>query len=229
MSMTEQAMPQERASLIVVTRFDGERVTQEAKPEPKKHKPRKLPKALSPEQTEQFFGSMRTKCATAKRNMAMFQTMLRAGLRVSEVCDLSVPNVDLEMGVIHVQNGKGGVDRNLPIGSCLMEWLVQWSKIRPQNSPYFFCAIKGTRIMPRYINQVLERLSNESGVYIQDGLKQGPVHAHCLRHTFATNMLRKGLNLPQIQKLMGHSSIQITQIYLMVTDEELDAAVKALG
>ena len=218
--------------LLIVSRYDGvQSVAQEVeeKSEVKHRTLKKLPKALSPQQVDQLLSKISLKCPTSKRNMAIFQTMLKAGLRVSEVCNLTPADVNLEKGNIYVQCGKGQKDRMLPIGQCLMNWLKKWDSIRPQQSQYFFCTLQGGQLDPRYLNQVLERLSVKSGVFIQDRLKQGPVHCHCLRHTYATDLLRRGLNLPQIQKLMGHASIATTQVYLYVSDEELDAAVKALG
>ena len=229
MAMAEQTMAQERAKLIVVTRFDGERVAQESKPEPKKRTPKKLPKIITQEQVEKLLAQINVKCSTGLRNMVIFQVAYKAGLRVSEICDLRPADVDLVKGDIFVQLGKGSKDRHVKIGSCLIDWLSKWSKIRPE-SEYFFCAVnKGTRILPRYLNQVLERLSNRANVYVQDGPTQGPVHMHILRHCFASNLLDSKVNLRQIQQLMGHTSISTTERYLHINDVELDAVIKALG
>jgi len=199
-------------------------------PKVKKRRAKKLPKALNPQQVEKLLAPIKIKCSTGLRNKTILLVMLKAGLRVSEVTNLTPADVDLSKGMILVQQGKGGRDRVIPIGEELMEWLNRWDETRPSGAQYFFCAVnKGTQLLPRYINQVLERLSNESGVFIQDGAKQGPVHAHCLRHTYATNLLEQGVNIREIQELLGHSSVSTTQIYASVNMVHLDAKIKALG
>lgn len=194
----------------------------------KKHAGRKLPKVLSPQQVEKLFRPINTDCPTGLRNRTIFQVMLKAGLRVSEACDLQLANIDFDENMIHVINGKGGVDRNVPMGPCLIDWLQRWDEIRPQ-AEYFFCAIKGTRLSPRYLNQVLERLSEKSGVCLQDGLKQIPISCHKLRHTCATSWLKDGLSLPDIQRLLGHKNINTTMIYLDVSMDDLKKKITALG
>ena len=197
----------------------------------KKHKGRKLPKVLSPKMIEALFEPINLKCKTGLRNRVAFEVMLNAGLRVAEVCDLQKSSIDFEENMIHVQNGKGGTDRNIPIGSasCLREWLQKWDEKRPQESRFFFCSLKGTQLIPRYFNTVLHRLSEKTGVYLQDDLEQIPVSNHKLRHTCATTWLKNGFSLPEIQRLLGHKSINTTMIYLDVSMDDIRAKIDALG
>lgn len=218
----ETLTPAQRAAIEVILDAD----TDEEKP--KKRKARKLPKALKPEEVNRLFAAINTDTKTGLRHRAIYETMYRAGLRVSEVCDLAPADVDLQNGKIYVQLGKGDRDRIVPIGSTLTEWLQWWADIRPQ-SDYFFCSFKGTQLRRNQLNATLKRLSEKSGVFIQDGHTKKPVSCHKLRHSYATSLLSKGLNLAQIQKLMGHKDLTTTQVYLHITDEELDAAIKALG
>lgn len=231
MAMAEQQLTQERANLLIVSRYDGvSAIPQQVEKTPEKHKGRKLPKVLSPQQIEKLFRPINTDCKTGLRNRAIFETMLCAGLRVSEICDLTPACVDFAEDMIHVLNGKGGNDRNIPIRPSLKEWLEKWDEIRPQQAEFFFCAVnKGTQLLPRYLNQVLERLSNEAGVYLQDDLKQIPVSCHKLRHTCATNWLKEGFSLPDIQRLLGHKNINTTMVYLDVSMDDLKVKIKALG
>ena len=235
MAMSEQAITQQAPSLLIMTRYDGIQVVAQeeekgSEVEVKKHTPRKLPKVLSPKMVEKLFAEINIKCSSGLRNRAMLEIMLRAGLRISEMCSLVPGNIDFDEKMIHVINGKGGVDRNIPIGPCLIEWLQKWDAIRPQRSEYFFCAVnKRTPILPRYVNQVLERLSERSGVYLQEGLEKMPVSNHKLRHTYACGLLREGFNLPEIQRLMGHKSINTTMVYLSVSMEDLKAKIEKMG
>jgi len=194
----------------------------------KKHKGRKLPKVLNSQQIDKLFAPINIECKTGLRNRTIYETMLCAGLRVSEICNLAPGSVDFDEDMIHVLDGKGGVDRNVPIRPSLREWLEKWDEIRPRDSEFFFCALKGTQLIPRYLNQVLERLSNKSGVFLQDGLRQVPVSCHKLRHTCATNWLREGFSLPEIQRLLGHSNIQTTMIYLEVSMEDIRSKMMKL-
>jgi len=229
--MAEQVMAQERPSLVIMTRWDGEQVPQKEVKTPEKHKGRKLPKVLSPAMVNKLFRNINTDCRTGLRNRAALETMLCAGLRISELCDLKPGCVDFTENMIHVINGKGGTDRNIPIRPSLKEWLLMWDEIRPQQAEFFFCAVnKCTQLLPRYFNQVLERLSIKGDVYLQDDeLNPIPVSCHKLRHTCATNWLRDGFSLPDIQRLLGHKNINTTMVYLEVNMDDLKAKMSALG
>lgn len=198
-----------------------------AKKEKNKKYSRKIPKALLPEQVEALLGKINVKCPTGLRNRVMFECMARAGLRVSEVVNLTPDHIDLENGWIHVQHGKGDKDRDVPIPDSLRKWLEKWLQSRPE-SGWLFATSNGKPIMPRYLNQVLERLSKRSGVYLRDGAKKKPVHAHVLRHTAATYWLNQGLNLREVQELLGHANIGTTQVYTHVRPETLKKKLKNL-
>ena len=106
-------------------------------PEVKHRKAKKLPKTISKEQFATLIGHISTRYNTGKRNVCMLEVMYFAGLRVAEVCSLTLADINLETGKISVQNGKGGKDRLVPIGSELMKSLSKWFSVRPE-SIYFF-------------------------------------------------------------------------------------------
>lgn len=190
--------------------------------EKKPRKPRKLPKVLSQKQLDRLFSKINVKCPTGLRNRTAYETMLQAGLRVGEVTALVPANIDFDEDMIHVINGKGGVDRNVPMKPDLKEWLLKWNEQRPSEAEYFFCAVKGTQLIPRYFNTVLHRLSERTDTYLQDGLNRLPVSCHKLRHTCATRWLSKDkLSLPEIQRLLGHTHINTTMIYLSVSMDDI--------
>lgn len=231
MAMTEQAITQQVPGLLIASRYDGVSViAQEQEEKPEKRKGRKLPKVLSPAMVNKLFRNINTDCKTGLRNRVALETMLCAGLRISELCDLKPACIDFTENMIHVINGKGGTDRNIPIRSSLKEWLERWDEERPQQAEYFFCAVnKGTQLLPRYFNQVLERLSIKGDVYLQDDdLNPIPVSCHKLRHTCATNWLKEGFSVPDIQRLLGHKNINTTMVYIDVSMDDLKAKMSAL-
>lgn len=194
----------------------------------KKRKAKKLPKTISEEQFNKIIKNISTRYNTGRRNVAMLDIMYRAALRVAEVCSLTPADVNLETGMLLVQDGKGGKDRQVPIGSELMESLSKWASVRP-DSVYFFCTHKGGQVSTRYIRAMLERESKQAGVLLQDKDTKKPVNPHALRHSAATNWLNNGLSIRDVQELLGHESLNTTQKYLHVTMKDLDAKIKALG
>ena len=98
----------------------------------------------------------------------MLMMMYRDGLRVSEVANLALSDVNFEDNTIYVQQGKGKKDRLLPLDAEVKTACQEWLKIRPE-SEYFFCTLKGGILNTRYIRDVCYRKSTEAGVFIQDG------------------------------------------------------------
>lgn len=148
-------------------------------------------------------------------------TMYGAGLRNSEVCNLTVPDVDIENGLIYVQQGKYGVDRYVPMTDDILKATKAWLEFRPK-SEFFFCTLKGGQLDTRYIREMTYRISEKAGVYIQDGREKKKVSPHKLRHSFATDLLKSGdFNIREVQELLGHSNISTTQVYTHVAIEDI--------
>lgn len=194
-----------------------------------KRKKRKLPKVLSEPEINLMFSVPNIKTKSGIKNRAMLETMYRAGLRVSEVCNLTPSDVNLAQGDIYVQDGKGGKDRHVSIGSRLCEWLKKWDEVRPE-SEWYFCTFQGNQTQTIQVRAMCYRISKKAGVFIQDGKKRKPVSPHVLRHSYATRLLESGeLNLREIQQLLGHENLSTTQMYTHVCNKALDAKIKALG
>ena len=192
---------------------------QEVKPQ--KRKGRKLPKVLKPGDADIFLSALNTKTFMGLRDRCILDVMYSCGLRVSEVCNLQVEDVDLEEGYFFIQQGKGNKDRTVPMDADLIGWLQKWVERRPQQAQYFFCTAKGGKLSTRQIRKKCEIVSEKSGVYIRDGENKKPVHPHTLRHCCFTELLEAGFSLPEIQELAGHTSINTTAIYLHVRPEAL--------
>lgn len=186
----------------------------------------KLPKIIDQKSVKKMLSCVNLSCPTGIRNYAIIIIMYRAGLRVSEVCNLRLADVNFDTGLIYVQQGKCGKDRYVPMDNDIMTSLQAWLKIRPE-SEYFFCTLQGGQLDTRYVREVCYRLSTKAGVYIQDGTKKKPVSPHKLRHTMATELLKsKDFNIREIQTLLGHSSINTTMVYTHVVMDELQEKIK---
>jgi integrase/recombinase XerC len=153
--------------------------------------------------------------AVALRDTAVVELLYAAGLRVAELCALDRSGVDLEGRTVLVR-GKGNKERRLPIHDGCAESLARWLAVgRPllatEESPAgaVFLKRRGHRLDPREVRRVLDRRSPV------------PTHPHALRHSFATHLLDGGADLRVVQELLGHSSLQTTQVYTHVSKERL--------
>lgn len=151
------------------------------------------------------------------------RTLSLTGLRVSELCDLSLDDVNLDNRVISVIDGKGGKDRQVPISEELYNYLNDYIiKYRPDvDSSNFFAIEKTGSLSPQYINRVLKMTTKKL-----DWTKH--ITAHILRHSFATNLIRNDAPLPAVQKLLGHSDLRVTSRYIHQNIDELQDAVNLL-
>lgn len=149
-------------------------------------------------------------------------TLFYTGLRISECVNLQVQHVDFQNKVIHVIKGKGNKDRNVPMNKNLYAILENYSNtIMVKDSKYFFATEKSKSITPAYVNRV-----------INDTVKKlkwsKHVSAHILRHSFASNLIKNGVNLVHVQKLLGHSNLKVTSIYTHANMEDLEESINTL-
>lgn len=188
---------------------------------------RKLPKVLNQEQVSKFLSVINTSTITGKRQMAIIMVMLKCGLRVSEVCKMTRADIDFDRHTLYIQMGKGNKDRYVPMSNTVEDCIREWLKIAPE-SKWLFSTFNGKQSAARNIREIVYSLSKRSGVYLQDGTEQKLVHPHSLRHTYATELMNRGIGITDIQKLLGHSYISTTQIYLSVSIEDLIGKVRLL-
>jgi site-specific recombinase XerD len=146
------------------------------------------------------------------RNRALLGVMIYAGLRAAETLNLLMTDVDMTSSVIHVRCGKGAKDRLVPIGSTLRLYLLEYLRDRERagkRSAFLFTPVREDQgLAMSGLKRMIARTRKKSGVDFS---------AHRLRHTFATLMLEGGCDLFSLQKMMGHSDIQTTTIYLSAT------------
>ena len=144
----------------------------------------------------------------ARRDRAMLELLYSSGLRLAELVDTDVEDVDLHDGVIRVI-GKGSKARLVPVGryaiEALKRWLVLRRNWRPQDDALFVTK-RGTRLGPRAVQQRVALWARRQDVGV-------PVHPHMLRHSFASHLLESSGDLRTVQELLGHADISTTQVY----------------
>ena len=145
--------------------------------------------------------------------------MLDTGLRVSEVCNLDRNDIDLEDGSARVYGGKGDKDRLVLFTRRTLERIHAWIPIREarvrDEDFAFLLNSAGRRLQPRGVQRLMDSLAQDAG------LPKGKLTPHVLRHNFATGLLERGADLVTIQRLLGHSSIATTRVYLEISDQTL--------
>jgi len=171
--------------------------------------PKPLPRSLRDQEVERLFGVIK-----GKRDIAMFKLMLRCGLRVEEVSNLSLGDIDLKKRRILVQQGKGRKDRVVYISDDAHDALVAYLKIRSHyRVKKVFLVEKGTYkgqpISVRGIQKRIEYYAKKTGL---------KVSCHRLRHTMATQLLNAEAEVETIQDLLGHNWITTTQRYCKVSN-----------
>ncbi len=171
--------------------------------------PKPLPRSLRDQEVERLFGVIK-----GKRDIAIFKLMLRCGLRVEEVSNLSLGDIDLKRRRILVQQGKGGKDRVVYISDDAHDALIAYLKFRSHHRvKKVFLVEKGTYkgkpISVRGIQKRIEYYAKKTGL---------KVSCHRLRHTMATQLLNAEAEVETIQDLLGHNWITTTQRYCKVSN-----------
>lgn len=177
---------------------------------------RKLPKTLDVDQVAGCLDAG-TDSVLEIRDVAMFELFYSSGLRLMELVNLNLPDLDLNDQSLRVQSGKGGKARILPIGmkaiSALQNWLAH-RVARNETELAVFLSKKGSRLNPRTVEIRLKQWC------IKKGISQH-IHPHMLRHSFASHLLQSSQDLRAVQELLGHSNISTTQIYTHLDFEHL--------
>lgn len=169
----------------------------------------KLPRTLTRDQANAImFGAM----SLGFRTKAVFKTFLYTGLRKMELVNLEPEHVDLDNRSIFINEGKGGKDRVVPISSSLAVTLAKWEKVRSEHLRYFNMSDSVVKRQKKKIEEAV-------------GFK---FKIHSLRHTAATMMLRSGIDIRTVQKILGHSDIKTTLLYLSFDMEHMRREVDKL-
>jgi site-specific recombinase XerD len=180
---------------------------------------KKLPAILEPEEAQNLLKQPNKRYPTGLRNKAMMALMLHCGLRISEVINLRPGNINLTKGKLRVQSGKGNKDRDLAIPEYLIDLLDSWRKKRPP-SDYFFTTLKGKKLSNRYLQQMVKRYAQKAGLTKR-------ISPHTLRHTYATQYYKQTKDIETLRRILGHSDISTTTIYITLANIDVENGMKA--
>ncbi len=179
---------------------------------------KELPKVLTESEVDKLLNIKLTD-KYSYRNKAMLELMYSSGLRVSELINLKVTDIDLDMALIRIF-GKGSKERVIPLGeyavSALKEYITyhRGSFLKNKTTNYLFLSNWGDKMTRQAFFKIIKKLARQQGIKTE-------FSPHTLRHSFATHLLKHGADLRSIQDLLGHSDISSTQIYTHITNERL--------
>lgn len=177
-----------------------------------------LPKFLTEDEINRLFAAPNVATEEGIRDRAVLEVLYACGLRVSELVNLKVANVDLMAGLV-VCYGKGSKERRVPLGKSAIHWLQQYAAVKAgygkPTSPFVFL-YRGRPLTRQIAWAMIKRHAETAGIK--------NVSPHTLRHSFATHLLQHGADSRSVQALLGHSDISTTQIYTHITDLHLRAA-----
>jgi integrase/recombinase XerC len=182
----------------------------------------RLPSVLKPGEADSLVEAPVADDAWAKRDRALLELLYGCGLRVAEACGLNAGDVDVERGRVRVL-GKGGRERELPVGEAALDALADYARARDEAPPHasdpaaLFRNRRGKRLSPRDARAVVEK-------YRRQVLSGRSVSPHTLRHSFATHLLEGGADIRAVQELLGHASLSSTQRYTHVSRGRLFGA-----
>jgi tyrosine recombinase XerC len=184
---------------------------------------KRLPKFLDVEQIDKLLAHPDQTTLLGARDRAMLETLYSTGIRVSELVDLNVADVDLGANQVRVR-GKGKKQRQIPIGPGAVKAILHFLDLRradPGAAAFdaepLFINKHGQRLSTRSVRRKLDKYLLEAGLDLS-------VSPHTLRHSFATHMLRRGADLRSVQEMLGHQSLSTTQIYTHVSGEDVREA-----
>lgn len=181
---------------------------------------RTLPDILSFEEIENIIAQIDMSKPEGGRNKAILETLYSCGLRVSELTNLKISQLYLDIGFVRVI-GKGDKERLVPIGSTAIKFINQYrkfirvhSKVKPGNEDFLFLNKTGSRLSRVMVFLILKDLVKKAGI-------KKTISPHSFRHSFATHLIEGGADLRAVQEMLGHASITTTEIYTHLDREFL--------
>lgn len=176
-----------------------------------------LPKFLGYQETLKLLDAPQDEDFLSLRDKAILETIYSTGMRVSELVNLNVKDVDFISGVVRVY-GKGRKERLLPIGDpalrAIRRYLDKRDALGLGGKTPLFLNKYGRRISERSVLRIIKKYRLKASIPID-------ISPHTLRHTFATHLLERGADLRSVQELLGHASLSTTQVYTHLTAERL--------
>ncbi len=180
----------------------------------------KLPDTLSISEIDKLIASIDLSSKQGERNRAIIETLYSCGLRVSELINLQLSNVNFKEGYLKVV-GKGNKERLAPMGGRAIKYLSiyinqvrNYQNIRKEDEDIVFLNNRGTKLTRVMIFLIIRKLTAEIGL-------KKKISPHTFRHSFATHLIEGGADLRAVQEMLGHESITTTEIYTHLDKEYL--------
>lgn len=174
---------------------------------------RKLPNILNKEEVELLISQTNIDTEKGARDKAMIQLIYSAGLRVTEILNLNIEDLNIESNLLRLRQDK--MSRILPLDklaiNSLVHYLEQYRTDSIEDEP-LFTNLQGDKLTRQGIWKIFKQYNKMAGI-------NKDITPHILRHSFAIHMLNKGVSLTKIQKMMGHSDLSTIQSYLLIADE----------
>ncbi|MGH3243089.1 MAG: tyrosine recombinase XerC [Spirillospora sp.] len=180
---------------------------------------RDLPGVLTRDEAARLLETMDAQGPLGLRDLAVLEMLYATGVRVSELCGLDVDDLDASRSTVRVL-GKGGRERTVPVGEPAARAVRDWLRAgRPamatdDSGPALFLGARGGRLHPTSARRIVHTRISEVG-QVPD------LSPHGLRHSAATHLLEGGADLRSVQEILGHASLQTTQLYTHVSAERL--------
>ena len=183
-----------------------------------------LPDTLSLEEIEKLISATEENTDLVKRNRCMIEVLYGCGLRVSELTELQISNINFKENYLKIQ-GKGDKVRFVPLADYTADFIKNYinnirskQKINPKHSDILFLNSRGAQISRQMVFIIIKEIVRKAGI-------QKNISPHTFRHSFATHLLQNGADLRFIQEMLGHSSITTTEIYTHLNTEELHETI----
>lgn len=170
---------------------------------------KKLPIVLSKKEIKQLL----ERTYNIKHKL-IIELLYSTGLRLSECVNIRYKDLELSENTGWVRNGKGGKDRIFIISETFKKDLLDYMEKKGDTENGFIFTVNGRKMSPRGIQHAIKISAERAGI-------EKNVHVHTLRHSFATHLLENGVDIRKIQHLLGHTSLQTTQIYTQVSSDEI--------
>lgn len=180
---------------------------------------RALPQSLTEDEVEALLAAPNVTEPLGHRDRAMLEVLYATGVRVSELINLKMSQVNLNQGVLRIV-GKGDRERLIPLGDEAQDWLREFIAgprgeiLLERQTEYLFPTRRGDRMTRQAFWHIIKRYAGKAGIH----KKLSP---HTVRHAFATHLLNNGADLRVVQLLLGHSDVSTTQIYTHVARERM--------